>query len=67
MSIEDQVESGKLIRIHGEPKRRTEKAILFEMESDISCEEWFPLSQLHEDSKGLWYCREWLAKEKGLI
>ena len=63
----EEVEVGKLIRIHGTKTAETEKAILFEMDGEIPYDEWFPKSQLHEDAEGAWFCREWIAKAKGLV
>ena len=66
MSMNDEVEQGKLIKLHGELLRTTEAAALFhldELEEDTR----FPKSQLHQSTDGTWYVREWMAKQKGLV
>ncbi len=64
---DDSPETSRLIRIHGTETGSTDLAICFEMDGDALEEMWFPRSQLHQDSEGAWFCREWLAKKKGLI
>lgn len=67
MLTKEQSETQELTRIEGEIQRETEKAILFDMSSDIPYEEWFPKSQLYQDEEGAWFCCEWIAKDKGLV